>query len=161
MSAKIIPIQQLQQRYSGSYQFTVTHLPELDYRKYLARQLRGAIIPTDEAIPPEAVALDISLDDIEGDVVAGLSAWTHHDNLIIDMLWVGEPLRGQGLGRRLLQMAEEVAIQRACCRCRVRVTHHMAYFVGAGYRITGTVQALDTKGNSAPSYAVYWLEKML
>lgn len=160
MGAKIIPIQQLQQRYSGSYQFTITHQPEVDYRKYLARQLRGAIISTDEVIPSEAQALDISLDDVEGDVVAGLSAWTQHDNLTVDMLWVGEPLRGQGMGHRLLQMAEEIAIQRACCRARIRVTNHVAYFVGAGYRITGTVQALDTKG-SAPSHAVYWLEKQL
>lgn len=160
MGAKIIPIQQLQQRYSGSYQFTITHQPEIDYRKYLARQLRGAIIPTDEVIPAEAVALDISLDDLEGDVVAGLSAWTQHDNLVIDMLWVGEPLRGQGLGHRLLQMAEEIASQRECSRCRIRVTHHIAYFVGMGYRITGTVQALDTNGH-VPSYAVYWLEKTL
>jgi GNAT superfamily N-acetyltransferase len=160
MSAKIIPIQQLQQRYSGSYQFTITHQPEVDYRKYLARQLRGAIITTDEIIPSEATALDISLDDVEGDVVAGLSAWTQHDSLTIDMLWVGEPLRGQGLGHRLLQMAEEIAIKRKCCRARIQITQHVAYFVGMGFHITGTVQALDPKG-SAPAYAVYWLEKQL
>ncbi len=164
MSAKIIPMLQVQQRYSGSYEFNVTHTPDPDYRKYLARQLRGRLpAAIDETLPTEASALDISLDDMEGDVVAGLAAWTSRESMTVDMLWVGEPLRGQGIGRRLLQMAEEAAIKRGCIRARLSVTCDIAYFVGAGYRIVGTVQALDFRKNAAntTAQAVYWLEKEL
>lgn len=157
MSAKIVGIAELQARYSGSYQFNMTDDPDPDYRKYLARQLRD-VVPHIERPPANAQPLDISLDDIEGDVVAGLSAWIAGDHLVIDMLWVGEPLRGRGIGRRLLQMAEESAMARGCAGARVRTMKQVAYFVGAGYAITGTVQAVDFRaGQSAP--AICWLTK--
>jgi GNAT superfamily N-acetyltransferase len=157
MSAKIIQIADLQARYSGSYQFTVTTTPDPDYRSYLARQLRGYLPPVVRRPAPDAQPLDISLDDIEGDVVAGLAADIVRDTLFINMLWVGEPLRGRGLGRRLLQMAEEKAT--GCVRARGRVMGNVAFFVGAAYRITGTVQAIPFQAGRAGVQAIYWLEK--
>src|SRR5690606_38292181 len=106
-----------------------------------------------------------SLDDMEGDVVAGICAVTLREALLIDMLWVGEPLRGKGIGRRFLQMIEEEAAKRGAVRARVRVlTSSVAFFVGAGYRIAGTVQTLPFKANTTGSpvtsaTSVHWLEK--
>ena len=157
MSAKIIQIAQLQQQYSGSYAFTTTHEPDPDFRKFLARQLREVAPGLDERIPAEAQPLDISL----GDVVAGLSAVTVRETLLIDMLWVGGPLRGRGIGRRLMQMAEEAATERGCTRVRVRATANVAFFVGMYFTISGTVQALPFRKGDAPAHAVYWMEKKL
>jgi GNAT superfamily N-acetyltransferase len=163
MSAKIIAIAQLQQRYSGSYEFTITHEPDPDFRKYLARQLRDVLPAINDPHPVDAQSLDISLDDLEGDVVAGVSAVTARDTLVVDLLWVGEPLRGQGIGRRLMQMVEEAAYERGCTRSRVRVTSDVAFFVGLGYDITGTVQTLPfasaIPGQAAPMQSIYWLAK--
>lgn len=163
MSAKIIAIAQLQQRYSGSYEFTITHEPDPDYRKYLARQLRDVLPHAVDPLPADAAPLDISLDDLEGDVVAGVSAVTSRETLLVDLLWVGEPLRGQGIGSRLMQMAEEEAFKRGCTRARIRVAQGVAFFVGMGYAITGTVQTLPfataTPGMVAPAQSIYWLTK--
>ncbi|MFW5691683.1 MAG: GNAT family N-acetyltransferase [Chloroflexota bacterium] len=164
MSAKIIQIAQLQAAYSGSYSFTVTHEPDPDYRKYLARQLRDVLPQVEDRLPADAIPLDISLDDLEGDVVAGLSAVTHHETLYIDMLWVGEPLRGQGIGRRLMQMAEEQAMDRGCTLARVRVTSAVAFYVGMNYAIAGTVQTVPFRaGGGAPAQAqsIYYLTKTI
>lgn len=159
MSQKILQLAHYAQQYSGSYEFTITHEPDEDFRKYLSRRMAEMIPPTIEQHPPAAQPLDISLDDLEGDVVAGLSAVTHGATLAVDMLWVGEPLRGQGIGARLMQMAEELARERGCRIARVSVTGSVAFFVGRGYELSGTVQQVDFHAGS--SKAVYWLTKEL
>lgn len=161
MNAKIIPIAQLQQRYSGSYSFTTTETPDPDYRKYLARQLRPVLPQGIEAAPPDATPLDISLDDLEGDVVAGIAALMIGSLLRIDLLWVGEPLRGGGIGSRLMLMAEEHAIERGCTQARLRTSVGVPFFVGRGYSISGVVQQLPFKPEMPPAHAVYWMTKDL
>jgi len=159
MSNKILQLAQHQQRYSGSYQFTITHELDADFRKYLTRKLADLIPPTVDQHPAEAQPLDISLDDIEGDVVAGLSAFTCGTTLAIDLLWVDEPLRSSGIGRRLMQMAEEFARERGCERARISVTNGLPFFVDMGYTLTGTVQQVDF--NAGSTRAIYWLTKEL
>jgi GNAT superfamily N-acetyltransferase len=150
---------QYQQDYSGIYQFTITHEEDANFRKYLMRKLAALIPPVTEKHPADAQPLDISLDDVEGDVVAGLSAFTARGTLHIDLLWVDDPMRGNGIGYRLVQMAEEQARERGCCKARISVTNGVALFVGMGYELSGTVQQVDfAAGNTR---AVYWLEKAL
>lgn len=155
------------EQYSGSYEFTITHEPDEDFRKYLARKLRDVLPAVALRHGADAAPLDISLDDIEGDVVAGLSAVTVRSGLRIDMLWVDEPLRHNGIGHRLIQMAEEIAIRRGCTRASITVTGGVDFYVGQGYTLTGTVQPLPQSGNSgqvialAPRQAVYTLMKEL
>jgi len=164
MSAKLISIAQLQAQYSGSYAFNVTHEPDPDYRKFLARQI--GLSHHEETFPVGAQPLDISLDDVEGDVVAGVSGFTLNATLTVDMLWVGQPIREQGIGRRLMQMVEEAACERGCKRARVRTPHEVAFFVGMGYQLSGTVQTLPFRNLAASvsaqaPQAIYWLEKII
>ena len=143
--------------YSGVYQFTTTREPDEDYRKYLARKLRDVLPVAPENHTSESFPVDISMDDVEGDVVAGISAVIDREVLVIDLLWVDEPLRDQGVGRRLTQMAEDVA--------RARVTAGIPFFVGQGYAITGTIQELPSpqaiRAGKVTGQAVYWLSKEL
>jgi GNAT superfamily N-acetyltransferase len=150
--------------YSGSYEFTITNEPDADYRKYLARKLCDVLPTSVFPHPADAMPVDISLDDLEGDVVAGISAVTRRGTLTIDMLWVDEPLRGQGIGRRLMQMAEEVAIERGCTQARISVTGGVEFYVGMGYSISGTVQQVTPTADAfreGRTVAVYWLCKEL
>jgi len=159
MSNNILQLANHQQRYSGSYQFTITHELDVDFRKYLIRKLDALVPPTVNQHPDDAQPLDISLDDIEGDVVAGLSAVTCGATLAVDLLWVDEALRGSGIGRRLMQMAEDFARERGCERARISVTTGVAFFVDMGYTLSGTVQQVDFQAGS--THAIYWLTKDL
>ena len=125
---------------SGNYAFTITTEPDADYYKYLARKLRGHLPAVPERRPADARPMDISLDDIEGDVMGGLAAVMARGTLHIDMLWVDDSLRRYGLGRRLVQMAEELAAERGCRRVRVRLTDGVAFFMGLDYTVTGEVR---------------------
>lgn len=162
MPASIVSIVELQERYSGTYEFTTTTEPDPDYRKYLQRRLAGHLPATLDQHPADALPLDISLDDVEGDVVAGVSAVTVRGVLAVDLLWVDEPLRGQGIGRRLLQMAEEDARARFCTQSRVAVTAaSVAFFTAAGYTITGVMQQLTLDRSGPARQSIYWLSKRL
>lgn len=108
----IIQIAQLQARYSGTYEFTVTDVLDEQFYKYLARKLRDVISFAPEHRHTDVFPIDISLDDVEGDVVAGLAGFIHQDILTMDLLWVGDKLRGKGIGKRMVQMAEDIALQR-------------------------------------------------
>ena len=162
MQTNIIPIG-YEYKYSGTYQFTTTQDPDEDYRSYLARRLSDAKPFAPESHSYEAYPVDISMDDVEGDVVAGISAVIERDVLVIDMLWVDGPLRGQGVGRRLVQMAEEIAVERGCYKARVRATSAVAFFVDMDYAITGTIQEVPRNGAAMrpAQRAVYWLYKAL
>ena len=148
-------------KYSGTYQFVTTHEPDVNYRLYLARRMGEAMPFSPEAHSPDAFPVDISLDDVEGDVVAGLSAVIHQDVLIVDMIWVSDELQGQGIGKRLIQMAEELAEQRGCYRSRVRASSNLAFFVNLDYAITGTVQLVPKNGTKQPNPCVCWMKKEL
>lgn len=56
----------------------------------------------------------IFLEDAEGKKTAGLIGETHGNWLMIKFLWVDALLRGQNIGRRLLNQAEDTARERGC-----------------------------------------------
>jgi GNAT superfamily N-acetyltransferase len=62
--------------------------------------------------PPEPVALLIRDDNDQ--VLGGLYARLFYQWMYVDLLVVPEQARGQGLGSRLMQMAEELAREREC-----------------------------------------------
>ncbi len=54
------------------------------------------------------------LRDAGDEVVGGLLGVIWGGILFIRILWVSEALRGQGFGRRLMEMAERRAVERGC-----------------------------------------------
>ncbi len=59
-------------------------------------------------------ALGVFARDRRQAAVAGLLGATYGGWLYVQYIWVSEPLRGQGLGRRLIQAAESRALERGC-----------------------------------------------
>jgi GNAT superfamily N-acetyltransferase len=49
-----------------------------------------------------------------GSMVAGLAGETYAGWLSVRYLWVSEALRGQGIGRQLMDQAERQALERGC-----------------------------------------------
>ena len=70
----------------------------------------------DEAsLRPEPVRhLTIPLRDATGAIEGGLVGISYYDWLIVEMLFVPQPLRGHGLGTQLMRAAEAVAAARGC-----------------------------------------------
>ena len=52
--------------------------------------------------------------DNDGNVIAGLIGGTYWGWMYVDILWVDEKYRRQGIGSRLLQSAEKEAVRRGC-----------------------------------------------
>ena len=58
--------------------------------------------------------LNIYLEDEEGNLVAGMVAETFGNWLEIEYLYVSDDLRGQGIGSKILKMAERESKERGC-----------------------------------------------
>lgn len=86
--------------------------------------------------------LAIFVRDDENKIVGGLTGYTHWDWLFISHVWVSAHLRGQGYGRRLIQSAEEEAIQRGCLHAHVDTYSFQArgFYEALGYRIFGVLE---------------------
>jgi GNAT superfamily N-acetyltransferase len=67
-----------------------------------------------QAGPSGSRPLVIQLSDAEGAIVGGLWGATAYGWLFTQLLVVPEQSRGQGLGRRLMSMAESEATKRGC-----------------------------------------------
>ena len=77
-----------------------------------------------------------------GRLLAGLSGATYWNWLHIKMLWVDDSLRGQGIGRQLMQVAEAEAIQRGC-RAAMVDTHSFqaeGFYTQLGYEVFGRLE---------------------
>ena len=64
--------------------------------------------------PSKSELLNIYLEDEEGNLVAGMVAETFGNWLEIEYLYVSDSLRDQGLGSRILEMAENESRNRGC-----------------------------------------------
>jgi GNAT superfamily N-acetyltransferase len=52
--------------------------------------------------------------DADGKILGGLLGETYWGWLHVNILWLGDTLRHQGYGTRLIQMAEQEALKRGC-----------------------------------------------
>jgi ribosomal protein S18 acetylase RimI-like enzyme len=81
--------------------------------------------------------LEIYALDDKGLVVGGLTGKTNEipEWLNISVVWVKEELRGRGIGRRLMNLAEEEAKRRACRFARLATSDYQApdFYKKMGY----------------------------
>ncbi|MGY2190307.1 TDP-fucosamine acetyltransferase [compost metagenome] len=88
------------------------HNPSNEEREAILVPLRAYNTSKSACPPPEHIALLIRDDNDE--IVGGVYARLFYQWLFIDLLAVPEQARGQGMGTKLMQMAEDLAREKEC-----------------------------------------------
>lgn len=85
----------------------------------------------------ELKSIGVFVTDDEGKKLAGLTGSTTGNWLRIDMLWVSDALRGQGVGSKLMRAAEEEARARGCRYAQVDTASFQArpFYEKLGYTL--------------------------
>jgi len=101
--------------------------------------------------------LVIEVRDQQAAVIGGLWGGTGYGWLFTQLLVVPEALRGQGLGRKLMAMAEAEAVQRACHAAWLDTFEFQAkaFYERLGYRCFGEL------GDYPKGFARYFMQKSL
>lgn len=101
--------------------------------------------------------LTIFIRDAENKLVGGLLGGTFWGWLHIDILWLAGPARLQGLGSRMLELAEREAVQRGCHHAFVDTMSFQApeFYIKNGYVEYGVLDDFP-RGQSR-----HWLKKEL
>lgn len=111
---------------------------------------------TSVAGPSGHLALVLALRDEAGAVVGGLWGATSYGWLYTQMLSVPAPLRGSGLGTRLIHAAEAEAVRRGCTRAWVDTQFGaLGFYERLGYRVFGELAEFP------PGFTRSFLTKLL
>jgi ribosomal protein S18 acetylase RimI-like enzyme len=143
-------------------QYIFDHTINSEREAYLTNQLVAFNQANTGALPLEPVAplpMQISILDASGRVLGGLIGRTHSipQWLEISIIWIEESGRRAGLGRRLMEEAENEASRRGCRYARVSTSDFQApgFYQKLGYVTYGTLE------NCPPGETAYYLWKQL
>ena len=116
--------------------------------------LRDAIVRPLIAFNAQQTGIDdfcllaLTITDDAGAVVGGLWARTAMGWLFVELLFVPEALRGQGIGRELLRRAEAEAVARGCHHVWLDTFEFQArgFYEKLGYTVFGTLEGHPVGG---------------
>lgn len=116
-------------------QIEVTQSAQPEIRNLIARRLQEFNAPYLNDHP--FGTLDVYVRDADGQVVGGLVGEFAFGWFSIHVLWIEESLRGGGLGTRILNRAEQAAIENGC---RGATLETMSFQAPAFYEKCGYVR---------------------
>ena len=101
--------------------------------------------------------LALTIADDAGAVVGGLWGRTMMGWLFVELLFVPEALRGQGIGTELLRRAEGEAVSRGCHHVWLDTFEFQArgFYERLGYRVFGELK------DYPPGFSRYFMQKAL
>ena len=94
-------------------EFSISDDPSPQELEVLHQGLHGHVV---ENIGDKykGMAIRLAAKHASGELAGGLTGFTTINNLILESMWVEEKFRGHGIGSRLLDMAEQMAIKNGC-----------------------------------------------
>ena len=122
------------------YTMSVGDLPDEDLRQTIVAPL--VTYNTSKAGPRNHRILSVSLFDDEENPVGGLYGRTDYSWLFIELIFVPESMRGQGIGREVMKMAEQEAIARNCHGAWLDTFEFQArtFYEKLGYQVFGELK---------------------
>lgn len=144
---------------AANLQFVVTHEGDEVHRALIRKQLKSY---NDTVSPPHREArrsgtdpLDVYIRNESGQLVGGLVGSTYWGWFLIEDVWVAEALRGEGLGRHLMALAEEEARQRGCDHAWLRTFSFQSrgFYEKLGFCVVGQLD------DYPPGQTFYWMQK--
>ena len=116
---------------------------ETDYIREALNQFNCAHVGDDGHTP-----LNLIEYDADGSIIGGLLGGTYWGWMYIDILWVREDHRRQGVGSRLLTEAEKEAMRRGCHHVHVDMMSWQApmFYQKHGYEVIGVLPDIP-RGN--------------
>ena len=109
---------------------------ETDYIREALNQFNCAHVGDDGHTPLHLIEYDA-----DGNIIGGLLGGTYWGWMYIDILWVREDHRRQGIGSRLLTEAEKEAVRRGCHHVHVDTMSWQApaFYQKHGYEVIGVL----------------------
>ncbi|MEE1613163.1 GNAT family N-acetyltransferase [Microvirga sp. CF3016] len=140
----------------ASIQLTVEAEPEAfadEIEAHLLDSLRQNVPASDYA------PFGILARDGQGVIVGGLIGGTSYGWLVIKILWVSEDLRSQGLGARIMRLAEGAAVERGCHGAWLDTSSRRAksFYEKLGYETFGILE--NQAGERPQGHARFFLRK--
>ena len=133
--------------------------PEDSTRQKIRQQLRAfneAKIGVYKAKPFAVMA-----HQADGTFVGGMYGWLQWGWLFVDLAWVDEDARGQGIGRQLLQRFEALAKEQGIIRARLNTASFqggLAFYKRCGYE---TYAELEIETPDGEKHVDYFMKKFL
>lgn len=103
-------------------------------------------------------SLDKKLVDDSGNIIAGIVAKMYCWNVVyLDILWVGEEHRGEGLGTYLLKELEQTAKSKGATLIHLDTFDFQAkdFYIKNGYELFGTLDECPQGGHSRYYFKKY------
>ena len=110
--------------------------PSAEIRATLAREINGFHSRT---VPHESTRFAVLLRRPDGALAAGVMGVMSWRWLFIEAMWVGDDLRGHGLGRRLMAAAEAHALAAGCHSVWLDTFQAREFYLALGYEAFGVL----------------------
>jgi GNAT superfamily N-acetyltransferase len=137
------------------YSLSLSNSPDETLRQAIVDPL--AAYNACKAGPSNHRVLSISLHDGDTNCVGGLYGRTDYSWLFIELIFVPESMRGQGIGRELMEMAEQEAVARNCHGAWLDTFEFQAraFYEKLGYKVFGELPHFPD------SFSRYFMRKIL
>jgi GNAT superfamily N-acetyltransferase len=136
---------------------TLTDAPTPEMRQVIVDGLlRFNASHTGDPEPPRPLVLVLS-DPASGETVGGLYGSTWASYLRVDLLFIPEPMRRLGVGRKLMAEVEAEAVRRGCHAAVLDTFSFQAcgFYEKLGYSVFGTLD------DNPPGHSRFYLTKRL
>lgn len=122
----------------------VTKTPEPADMDFLSQGIQAFNRQTVPGLPEVSQDLKFAVfaRDEQGDLIGGIRANAFWGYLCIELLWLSEEARGNGIGKQLVERAEAFAIEHGFRHARVETTSFQAkpFYEKLGYQVYGVLE---------------------